>query len=220
MHQNAATHASYWTSPLTPYISICYNYKSAARGYPRSRTLLSSSMAEHSAVNRRVVGSSPTSGANQNQQLRATKSDLENTQKYRLYPFLCPRSFKTDAVSIATVLSWLPDCHLQNRLAAPRFDRIPLLFQSPSAPNATAPSQRTKEEVIWRSLSEVECGGTSSTSPANRSASHPSQRRRRSRKTLSNSGEGTRDWIPQYQRGSPAPYSISQGCHRRISDRL
>ena len=34
-------------------------------GYNISRTFLSSSMAEHSAVNRRVVGSSPTWGANE-----------------------------------------------------------------------------------------------------------------------------------------------------------
>jgi hypothetical protein len=34
-----------------------------------------------------------------------------------------------------------------------------------------APGQRTKEEVIWLSLKEVEFGGTSSTSPANQSAS-------------------------------------------------
>ena len=34
-------------------------------GYNTLRTFLSSSMAEHSAVNRRVVGSSPTWGANQ-----------------------------------------------------------------------------------------------------------------------------------------------------------
>ena len=36
---------------------------------------LSSSMAEHSAVNRRVVGSSPTSGANQINQLGRTFSN-------------------------------------------------------------------------------------------------------------------------------------------------
>src|SRR5271154_1855524 len=46
-----------------PPICICYNSKSVRVSFSRSRTLLSSSMAEHSAVNRRVVGSSPTSGA-------------------------------------------------------------------------------------------------------------------------------------------------------------
>ena len=38
---------------------------SSGLGYNTSRTFLSSSMAEHSAVNRRVVGSSPTWGAKQ-----------------------------------------------------------------------------------------------------------------------------------------------------------
>src|ERR1700733_15894230 len=51
-------------TPLTPPICICYNNRSATREISAFQTLLSSSMAEHSAVNRRVVGSSPTSGAN------------------------------------------------------------------------------------------------------------------------------------------------------------
>jgi len=49
---------------LTRHGAICYNNReqpSWLRCVPHA--ILSSSMAEHSAVNRRVVGSSPTSGA-------------------------------------------------------------------------------------------------------------------------------------------------------------
>jgi hypothetical protein len=49
--------------PLTPLSAFVITVEAQRVGVSRPSTLLSSSMAEHSAVNRRVVGSSPTSGA-------------------------------------------------------------------------------------------------------------------------------------------------------------
>jgi hypothetical protein len=61
-------------------------------------------MAEHSAVNRRVVGSSPTSGANQTNDLEKQES-VQIKKTGPLYPFLYPHSIKPGAVPIAAELS-------------------------------------------------------------------------------------------------------------------
>src|SRR5436190_10013077 len=50
---------------LTVIATLCYKFRSRHQiGSNRATVFRSSSMAEHSAVNRRVVGSSPTCGAN------------------------------------------------------------------------------------------------------------------------------------------------------------
>ena len=51
-------------------------------------------LAEHSALNRQVVGSIPTASTNQNQQLRAIGSEPKTAKKWRLYPFLYLPHFK------------------------------------------------------------------------------------------------------------------------------
>ena len=69
--------------PFDPSIGICYNQKVSRVSLSRQRTFLSSSMAEHSAVNRRVVGSSPTSGAINTKKF----SNLQKPPKRWLYSF-------------------------------------------------------------------------------------------------------------------------------------
>src|SRR5438445_10359923 len=49
---------------LTLLDGLCYKIRSRMQTSNRATVFRSSSMAEHSAVNRRVVGSSPTCGAN------------------------------------------------------------------------------------------------------------------------------------------------------------
>jgi hypothetical protein len=73
---NAAT---IYLTPLTHISLFAITMKAQCVEYPRSRTLLSSSMAEHSAVNRRVVGSSPTSGAKESITYSVLLSRLRRT---------------------------------------------------------------------------------------------------------------------------------------------
>jgi hypothetical protein len=66
-------------SPLTPLSSFVITSEAQRVSLSRPSTLLSSSMAEHSAVNRRVVGSSPTSGANLESIVKPSKPILKMT---------------------------------------------------------------------------------------------------------------------------------------------
>ncbi len=60
-----APRASLGRARLTPARTLCYKiFARAGHDVRAGVTIRSSSMAEHSAVNRRVVGSSPTCGAN------------------------------------------------------------------------------------------------------------------------------------------------------------
>jgi hypothetical protein len=149
-------------------------------------------LAEHSALNRQVVGSIPTASTIQIQQLRAIGNDLKAAKNRPLCPFLCPPHFKMDVIrshSFSEFWDMVRVGIFPGNLELVKADQFVCANLSPASLSTCtecfrARGSRGHRSRAWQSSDEEKSDGTNSILRGATFESLRSQRRKRRRETL------------------------------------